>query len=400
MDYDLNLARKHNTFGGFCLKANNFAKAAEHLKKALSLCPPSVSFSNVHANLANAFTELKDIDAAIEQYELCIEKSPYARDAELEGVDSSLDAKGAYVQSCCNLAALYMERNRLEQAQHILEKAIELDPESEANINLGNLLRQLGRREEAIQHVWRNVEILVNKEGGSFQQPEQLVLAKHTLPEDHMKGPLHVVCVKWGSKYGPDYVNKLYHGVRKHLTETDFDFTCFTEDGKGLEEGIGVVPLAENWSNWWGKATLFSDHGLEGRLLYIDLDTVITGSLNELARYQGTFAVMSTSDIYCETSKDGVNSSIIAWHSSFGSSIYNSLKRYYKHILKFICRFDHWIEMMVSDPDYVQAFYPGQFLDYCTYCKESLPENCRMICFPRDPKPHECSEPWILSNWQ
>jgi len=54
-------------------------------------------------------------------------------------------------------------------------------------------------------------------------------------------------------------------------------------------------------------------------MLYIDLDTVITGSLDELASYRGVFALMTTEDIYCETAKDGYNSSIIAWHTSFGS---------------------------------------------------------------------------------
>ena len=47
-------------------------------------------------------------------------------------------------------------------------------------------------------------------------------------------------------------------------------------------------------------------------MLYIDLDTVITGSLNDLAKYKGTFAVMGTSDLWCEKAKDGYNTSIIA----------------------------------------------------------------------------------------
>ena len=53
-------------------------------------------------------------------------------------------------------------------------------------------------------------------------------------------------------------------------------------------------------------------------MLYIDLDTVITGSLDELGRYSGAYAVMGTSDIQCEKGKSGYNTSIIAWHSSFG----------------------------------------------------------------------------------
>ncbi|HAU58261.1 MAG TPA: glycosyltransferase, partial [Comamonadaceae bacterium] len=28
----------------------------------------------------------------------------------------------------------------------------------------------------------------------------------------------HVICMKWGTKYGPEYVNRLYAMVRRHLS--------------------------------------------------------------------------------------------------------------------------------------------------------------------------------------
>jgi hypothetical protein len=120
-----------------------------------------------------------------------------------------------------------------------------------------------------------------------------------------------------------------------------------------LEPAIIVQPLAENWTGWWGKATLFSELPWEGRMVYIDLDTVITGSLDDLLNYRGAFATMSTQDIWCETAKDGYNSSIICWHTSFGRQIYSCLKDYYDLILKYIARFDHWLEMMIVNPDLV-----------------------------------------------
>jgi hypothetical protein len=134
-------------------------------------------------------------------------------------------------------------------------------------------------------------------------------------------------------------------------------------------------------------------------MLYIDLDTVITGSLDDLALYRGVFATMSTADIWCETAKDGFNSSIICWHTSFGKQIYTCLKEYYQLILKYIARFDHWLEMMIGNPDFVQTVFPSQFCDFSTYCKETVPEGCRMVCFPREPKPHDLPAPWIEELW-
>ena len=207
------------------------------------------------------------------------------------------------------------------------------------------------------------------------------------------------MCVKWGTKYGPDYVNKLFHGVKRYLSSVQYDFICFTEDPKGLEEGITVQELPESWNSWWGKATLFSQLPVTGRFVYIDLDTVVCGDLGELAGYKGTFLLKGTSDIYCETAKDGFNSSIIAWPDWFGRHIYDRLKKYYKYVLKYICRFDHWLEMNVVNPDLVQDVFPTQFLDYTTYCKAAIPPNCRMVCFPREPKPHSCDAPWISDLW-
>jgi hypothetical protein len=45
---------------------------------------------------------------------------------------------------------------------------------------------------------------------------------------------IEVVCVKYGTKYGADYVNKLYEGIEKNLT-LPHRFSCFTEDSTGLD---------------------------------------------------------------------------------------------------------------------------------------------------------------------
>ena len=39
----------------------------------------------------------------------------------------------------------------------------------------------------------------------------------------------YVLCMKWGSKYGPEYVNRLYAMVRRHL-QGDFQFVCLTDE--------------------------------------------------------------------------------------------------------------------------------------------------------------------------
>ena len=45
-----------------------------------------------------------------------------------------------------------------------------------------------------------------------------------------------VVCVKWGTKYGADYVNRLHRAVRRHLSAAR-SFVCLTDDPEGSKRG-------------------------------------------------------------------------------------------------------------------------------------------------------------------
>ena len=51
------------------------------------------------------------------------------------------------------------------------------------------------------------------------------------------KNKRNVICIKWGNKFGADYVNRLYKMVEKNLT-LEHRFVCFTDDSKGIVEGV------------------------------------------------------------------------------------------------------------------------------------------------------------------
>lgn len=73
---------------------------------------------------------------------------------------------------------------------------------------------------------------------------------------------LTVACVRWGDKYGPEYVERLAAGVRRYLRRSH-RFVCYTDDVEALRRkaGIVAVPLGSGggkWRGWWHKAFLFS----------------------------------------------------------------------------------------------------------------------------------------------
>lgn len=94
--------------------------------------------------------------------------------------------------------------------------------------------------------------------------------------------------IRWGTKYGPEYLNRLYAMVARHTTPP-FDFYCLTDDTADVRPEIICLPLPDmgcpmpkNTVGIWGKSRLWSTDlgGPTGPVLFIDLDVVITGSMD------------------------------------------------------------------------------------------------------------------------
>lgn len=55
--------------------------------------------------------------------------------------------------------------------------------------------------------------------------------------------------------------------------------------------------------------------------------------------------------------------------------------------------------MNVKNSEYVQEVFPGEVRDYLGECENELIQGTRIVAFPRDPKPHEVKEGWIVDYW-
>lgn len=107
----------------------------------------------------------------------------------------------------------------------------------------------------------------------------------------------------------------------------NFTFLCLTDNKEGLDMGIECLDLEEGWTGWWGKATLFK-LPCKGRMVYIDLDMIITGNIDEILKYNGPFGILKTDDLECEkTNKNGYNSSIMIWSSESFYPVYDVLQK-------------------------------------------------------------------------
>ncbi|VDC31658.1 hypothetical protein [Pseudogemmobacter humi] len=111
-----------------------------------------------------------------------------------------------------------------------------------------------------------------------------------------------VICMKWGTLYGPDYVNVLWSAARENISGP-FRFICMTDDATGLAPGIEAMPIPDLglppdlWrSGGWPKLAMFLPQiaDLSGRALFIDLDMVLWGELDPLFTLPGPLVMLDS----------------------------------------------------------------------------------------------------------
>ena len=117
--------------------------------------------------------------------------------------------------------------------------------------------------------------------------------ARSEMTADSRPSPVNILTLKWGSRYGPHFVNRLYEGVRANLGRP-FRFHCLTDDEAGLLSEIETRPLPrldipDRFARTaWLKLGLFADGdaGLSGDCLFLDLDILITGNMDGFFDYK------------------------------------------------------------------------------------------------------------------
>lgn len=117
---------------------------------------------------------------------------------------------------------------------------------------------------------------------------------------------VNILTLKWGTLYPSEYVNRLYRGVKANL-HRPFRFVCVTDNPAGLIDDIQAVdfpappPEMKNtytydfWPNIYIKLCVFRPGfaDLKGTTLFLDIDQIITGSLDQFFDYcPGEFCII------------------------------------------------------------------------------------------------------------
>lgn len=197
---------------------------------------------------------------------------------------------------------------------------------------------------------------------------------------------LQVVCVKVGDKYGPEWVNRLFRAVSLHLS-LPHDFACLTDDPIGIDCRI-IRSSRPDLEGWWQKVALFGPQPyVSDRIAYLDLDTVVTGSLDEIFSNKAPFLAVK------DRQTKGMSSTLMLWDHATHRYIYDDFKSP-----------DHiW-----GDQGYIggkvtfrhaNELWPGRVVSYKEDLKHSTPKGGEwIIYFHGQPSPSDVD--WVQNIWR
>lgn len=227
--------------------------------------------------------------------------------------------------------------------------------------------------------------------------------------------PILILTMKWGTLYGPEYVNNLARGVARHLSRPH-RFICFTDDTSDLIPEVETYPLPElglpegHGDTRWQKLALFADKlfDLSGTALFLDLDLVILDDLEVFFADGAPFRIIRDDTLFRAKPLRAINRKRDAFLASVGNS---SVFRYEIGAHSYI------LENFVADPEaattgfeisqqYQTAqlaehghlnYWPEEwcasFKNHCVprgiksyFSNPSLPANARIVIFAGSPK--------------
>jgi hypothetical protein len=211
-----------------------------------------------------------------------------------------------------------------------------------------------------------------------------------------------VICSKWGSAFGPEYVNRLAIAVQKHL-HIPHAFVCFTDNKDGVDTTCEPIePLwegknAEHLFQMQGSSGISCgypnlymfrrDFPIRGRILYLDLDVLVTGDLGPLVTRAESF--MAIHDWW----SNDWNGSVMLFTGGFRPALWDDFPPPRK-----LGNGQEWLSMKIK---HGTAWPDAWVRSYKIHGTQSVPDDCRVLVFHGHPKmEHFPPEHWVSRKWK
>jgi hypothetical protein len=218
-----------------------------------------------------------------------------------------------------------------------------------------------------------------------------------------------VLCMKWGTMYGSEYVNNLYGMVARNIC-SPFTLTCLTDNSEGIRKEVHCLPLPRldfevppGAPGKWPKQALWREdvYGLNGVYLFLDLDSVIVGAIDDYFDYGSPDDVIVARN-WVKPWLRGAQTSVFRFMVGSHSYMYDDLAKNPSLCVRYQFEQNYVTNHIKGGV----KFWPSQWTKH--FRKHSLgiwpmryirsprlPKGCRIITFPGSPKPSDA----IAGRW-
>lgn len=208
--------------------------------------------------------------------------------------------------------------------------------------------------------------------------------------------------------------------VQRNLT-LEHEFVCFTENAEDINPEITIknLPIISGLKGWWYKPMFFNPGlGLNGTILFLDLDMIIFRNIDKLFEYNpGSFCIIRDFNRYAIRGYDKFNSSVFRLDTGSQSQVYHD---FIKNPNQYVRRFhgdQDWIRYSVRN-DF--CYWPEEWIQSYKWEMRGKPKmiiekngkrnfqtpgdpkinfNTSIAVFHGEPNPHNCIDPWCKENW-
>lgn len=210
---------------------------------------------------------------------------------------------------------------------------------------------------------------------------------------------LTVWSVCWGAKYGDEDVQILQGMVARHMKQPH-RFRCLSDRPI---EGVDTTITPVSWPGWWQKLALFLME--QGPALYLDLDVVIVGPLDDLVCHNG----ISMPANWAQSGHGGCQSSVMSWTGDYswlpGLFDPKELSRpengnFGWYGAQRLWGDQEFITSHLGDPGKGEVIPMPGIKSYKYHCGDGVPQGSRVVCFHGDPKPAKVVYSWVVEARQ
>jgi hypothetical protein len=233
-----------------------------------------------------------------------------------------------------------------------------------------------------------------------------------------------VLCMKWGSRYGSDYVNRLYSMVRRNLT-LSHRFICLTDDAQDIRpevecRALPELTLAPEWERSpWRKLSCFAPElrDLEGPVLFLDLDVVIIDNIDCFFEHPGAFCIIEN---WTQRGRGIGNSSVYRYRAGAHGEVFVRFRGQAAQVVHSYPNSQTFLSRSVPELTFWPASWCRSFKHDCLPGRllrrlrpAAIPEGAKIIVFHGQPKPPDamrgvwpepgrrlCPTPWVADHWR